>query len=299
MKCFFFSLRITEPVKIVSAPQARINTTEGEAFSITCKATGRPPPKVQWLRGNSFIKDLDDTLIRDFGNGTLHFDKIKNSHSGPYLCFTDTLNGSSPLTRQTTLTVVPAASIGGVFGLNTQEAILIFALVGSICFMILIACLMLIITVFCLSDVSIYGGKYRAAKQASLEEEDGRGFLKQASIRKDNSGILMCPPTVPIFDTLRRSSEEPRDLSFIPSSSNDFTLQTFSYDSNSYHCTSHASSSSLDRGTNFIPAYTISPSHKPVSSLTHTTQASTSIFSSEVEEDLSHFPRNYIEVICV
>lgn len=247
---------------------------------------------------NKSIQDLDDPLIEDLGNGTLYFSEVKKIHSGIYICFTATLNGSNPLTRQTSLSVEPEMSDNSVIGLNPQEAVLIFALVGSICFMIVIACLMLIITILCLSDISLYRGKYRVTKQASLEEEDG-GFLKQASIRKkDNSGILMSPPSIPIFDTLRRSSMEPRDLSFAPPSSNDIALQTYDRDSNSYHYTSHASSSSLDPGTTFSPSYTASPSHKPAcSSLTYATYASTSIFSSEVEEDLTNFPRNYIQVL--
>lgn len=290
----------------MSSLPPNVNATEGSPFSLTCKATGRPPPTVSWLRGGTPIKELGDSLIEDLNNGTLYFMKVEKSHSGTYICFTVTksVNGSSPHTdrRQTSLKVEPEVSSRGVAGLNSDEAKLIFALVGSVSFMIIIACLMLLITIFCLSDLTSYRGKYHVSKQISLDEEDtdgAGGFVKRSSVRggKDNSGILMGTPSIPIFDTLRRSPEGQTDQSFAPPSSTNIALQTFHPDNNSYLYTSHASSSSLDRGTTLSPSHTISSSHKPVgSSPPHATLASTSIFSSEVEEDLTHFPRNYIQV---
>ena len=297
---FTYSHCIIEPAAIYSAPPPSVNGTVGKPFSLTCKATGRPPPTVKWLYQTRSIPDLEDPTVTDHSNGTLSFSELKQNHSGTYLCFTMMQNSEFIVTSPTTLNVLPEASNGYVAGLNKEEAVLIFGLASSIGFMFLIACIMLIITVLCLTDTSLYRAKYHVTKETSLEEEDGegtKGFLRTPSMRsgKDNSGILTITPSIPIFDTLRRSSErnseEMQEHSFPPSSPNNIPLQTFHPDRNSYAYTSH--SSSMDQGTT---SYTISPSHKPTtfSSLTHVTHTPSN-FTSELS--VSHsFPRNYIKV---
>ena len=280
---------------IISGPQANVNATEGSPFRLTCKAAGRPPPQVFWLHMGMPVKGLDDSSVQDFGNGTLYFEKVEKKDSGVYLCFTQSNATDDVAKMQTFLTVEPEPSDRRVAGLNPSEAALIFALVGAVTIMIIVACVTLIITICCFSDT--YRGSYNVAKQISLEEEDAKAFLKQSSLQgaKGNSRVLMGGPPKPMFDSFQHSIRAEGEESSYLAPSDEVGMRTFIPDGNSYiRDSNNYSTSSLDRGTTLSPSHTLSTSHKP--SPPHVTLASASLFESEMEEDLTNFPRINVRV---
>jgi len=293
-----------EPVKIISGPQPMENATKGLWFSMTCKAAGRPSPQIRWFLSSN----QDDPLVTVHMNGTLQFERVEEKHAGVYYCYTEsTLPSANVDQRQTELMVVSQTSSGLIAGLNSNEAALIFALVGAVTFMIIVACITLIITICCLSE---YRGSYSVAKQMSLDDEDTKAYLNHSSLqgaRNPPGGGLLSGGVggKPVFNSFQQpveGTEEGDSSTYFGGHSDGFAMRTFvPTEGNSYlRDSNNFSSSSLDRGTTLSPAHTLSPdhtlssSHKP--SPPNATLASASMFESETEEDLANFPRVNVRV---
>ena len=280
-----------EPVKIISSPQPKENATIGRWFSMTCKASGRPLPKILWHPPF----DEEDPLVSASMNGTLQFMKVEEKHAGVYHCYTvSMLKGANVDQRQVELMVVSPSSDGLFAGLNHNEATLIFALVGAVTIMIIVACVTLIITICCLSE---YRGSYSIAKQMSLDEEDTKGYLNHTSLQgaRENPGGVGGKPIYNSFQQPVEGADDEDPSNYFRMQPDGIAMRTFPTEENSFlRDSNNLSSSSLDRGTTLSPAHTLSSFHKP--SPPHATLASASMFESEMEEDLANFPRINVEV---
>lgn len=264
------------------------NVTEGTRVQLDCIVSGRPPPRVTWVTSSS--TNLNTSTSTVFENGSLVFDSVQLEDSGNYFCF---IGEPIVVTHNTFLRVKPAMggrSSGGALGLNLEETILVFVMVGVVVVVFILMCPLLIIIscYFCLYRMS--SGKYMVNKQDSFDSNS----LKQGSLRggKDNSGVLMVTPT-PIFDTLQRSPDPvlPDNRYAVVDS---IPLNTFNVGGSASLLTDSHTSSPM-RGT-----FVTTPSHNSVSSPHHGTMASTSLFSSEehttLENGLPNFPRNNVKV---
>jgi len=74
-----------EPPVITSRPPSHVAVAQGSTLSLCCKASGSPPPKVQWSRsGQSFDSTL--SILASQQNGCLEINPVKYNSDGDYIC---------------------------------------------------------------------------------------------------------------------------------------------------------------------------------------------------------------------
>ena len=272
--------------------------TEGTRVQLDCEVTGRPLPTVEWFQGTRRVSELNNPMIIDVRNGSLVFESVRMADAGNYVCIVS----NSSMSRATTLRVLADEGSSGVLGLNTEEAVLVFVVVGLVGIFLIIVCSALVVVgcYFCLSRRTT--GQYMVSSKHDDSFDSNsfkQGSMHRSSLRKDNSGVLSSTHT-PIFDTLQRSPDAPppSTLDGRYDESNSIPMNSFipgvgPAGSASLLTESHTSSPM--RGTTFT-----TPSHNSMSSPLHGTVASTSIFSSEehttLENGMPNFPRNNVKV---
>lgn len=236
------------------------------------------------------LSEQSNSSITDIGNGSLVFQSISLEDSGTYSCVITT----PPIQRSTFLKVEEESNQGsssGVLGLNRDETILVFVMVGLVGFFLLLMLILLLVLCCCCLLDRLSRGKYMVSKAA---ERYDTGSLKHNSLhgRKDNSGVLMGKST-PIFDTLRRSPEP----QFVDPMERHITLansaQLHTFHMGSASLLTESQPSSPMRGT-----MVTTPSHTSMSSPLH----GTDMFSSEGHTtsletgQLPNFPRMNVRV---
>ena len=274
-----FNVVIIVGGNITKFPPPISNATEGAYFQLDCLVSGRPVPRVNWLKGITEIPALNDPTITNYSNGSLIFESVRKEHEGTYICFIK----DPAITHSTNLRVGKGESGSS---LNGPEAILIYTVSGVVGVFLIIVCPLLIFIGCC------FWLRLISEQNTKRQDSPTGPFHMQASLRKDNSGILMDSSAVPIFYTLRSP-----DIQY----SNEYQTQD---PPNSVAMTSfnHGGSVSL-----FTESHTSSPMHgsvltpvHDVPSPLHRTIASTSIFSTEEhnisENGLPNFPRNNVKV---
>lgn len=280
----------TVPGNIISFPPSIVNATLGRSLRLDCEVSGRPMPRIMWFWGLQGLVNQSNPSITDIGNGSLAFQNVSLEDAGTYSC----VIMMPPVQRSTVLRVEKesnqgSSNQGSSEGLNRDETILVFVMVGLVgLFLLLMLSLLLVLCCCCLLD-SLSRGKYMVSKAA---ERYDTGSIKHNPGRKDNSDILMGKAT-PIFETLQRSPEpqfvDPMERHVMLADS--ANLHTFQMGSASLLTDSQPASPM--RGT-----MVTTPSHTSVSSPLHDTD----MFSSEGHTtslengQLPNFPRMNVRV---
>ncbi|KAK6636854.1 hypothetical protein RUM43_010518 [Polyplax serrata] len=78
-------LVVKEPVTVKVTPLS-FSFTKGNSVRLTCSATGKPRPQIEWLKNQQTIKD-PSILVEEIGdNVNLVFDYLEKRHAGIYNC---------------------------------------------------------------------------------------------------------------------------------------------------------------------------------------------------------------------
>lgn len=313
-----FTIYVTVPGSIVDYPPPIVNATEGSRVVLGCTAAGRPLPRITWFRGLLNFSEQNHASITAFQNGSLVFQQVAVEDSGSYFCFIQ--NPDQSITQTTVLQVLPEklpepVTSCGVLGMNCNETVLVFVIVGLVGFFLLMVLLLFAVSCCYRFIYRFSRGKYMVSNtSAAMAGGYEGGSFKRGSLKlADNSGVLMEPPTN-IFDTLRQSPEE---TSFAKQHMEDDDSRAGGV--SGAEATPHSFGGGVvmgmemrvggGSGSMLVDTPTSSPmrgtmvttpSHNSVSSPLHGTAASTSIFSSEMhsvlENGLPNFPRNCVQL---
>lgn len=273
-----------------------VNATLGSRVQLDCKPSGRPLPRVSWFQGQVNLSENSNTSITDVGNGSLVFQSVALEDQGTYVCVIT----KPPIQRRTMLTVEkkPPSSSGGVLGLNRNETIVVFVMVGLVVVFLLIMLVLCVVICLCCFLDRMSRGKYQVSKATSGYDSSSfkHDSLKGGSMRRDNADILMGTGT-PIFETLHRSSEP----QFVDPVERHVTLEESihlrTFDMGSASLLTDSQPSSPQRGT-----MVTTPSHTSVSSPLRPDVDVTDMFSSEgptfslEDGQLPNFPRINVRV---
>ncbi|CAL1269478.1 unnamed protein product [Larinioides sclopetarius] len=80
-------LDVVEPPEFVTNMTNRnVTVMENTNVTLSCKATGNPPPVIKWKRedGQPFL--VDNELVYEYKNETLTFNNVNREHMAAYLC---------------------------------------------------------------------------------------------------------------------------------------------------------------------------------------------------------------------
>ncbi|KAJ7986246.1 hypothetical protein DPEC_G00337960 [Dallia pectoralis] len=80
-----FHLNVHVPPSIVRASPENVTVVVNNLVSLTCEATGFPPPSLSWLKDSGSVQSNTDTLIMP-GGRTLQILRAKMSDGGKYTC---------------------------------------------------------------------------------------------------------------------------------------------------------------------------------------------------------------------
>ncbi|GIY31103.1 lachesin [Caerostris darwini] len=87
MRSFNLLLKSLEPPEFVTNMTNRnVTVMENSNVTLSCKATGNPPPVIKWRRedGQPFL--VDNELVTEYKNETLNIVNVNREHMAAYLC---------------------------------------------------------------------------------------------------------------------------------------------------------------------------------------------------------------------
>ncbi|XP_069460798.1 protein turtle homolog A isoform X2 [Ambystoma mexicanum] len=94
-------LTVNSPPSFRETPPALVEVRDGDAITLTCVATGNPPPRIVWKQDDRLITTGGDQL--QVNNGSLKIGRVQRSSAGVYTCHAT--SGEGEITHTTRLLV--------------------------------------------------------------------------------------------------------------------------------------------------------------------------------------------------